>query len=119
MFQFKPFQVSGEEQKSLDLMDAEKPLVYSIMQLKHHWRFIGIGLPYEEIHLLSNAMRSLQSNPDYEKVRFWGKVYTRCGNSYLIMEATLSEDELEKRLVMLNIILSTNKKTKTARFFTG
>lgn len=117
--QFKPFKISGEEQKSLDLMDVEKPLVYSIMQLKHHWRFIGIGFPYEEIHLLSNAMRSLQSNPDYEKVRFWGKVYTMCGNSYLIMEATLSEGELEKRLVLCTTILSINNKPKISHLFTG
>ncbi|XP_008205900.1 radial spoke head protein 6 homolog A isoform X1 [Nasonia vitripennis] len=63
----------------------------------YYFEQVDIGLPRSEVVLLNLSIRKLMAKEKLEDVRFWGKILGRPKN-YYIAEATLSEDEIERKL---------------------
>ncbi|KAG5684156.1 hypothetical protein PVAND_013397 [Polypedilum vanderplanki] len=86
-----------EDEKRSDVIYYEAPAVKDLCELQFYWNLLGIGFPREEIFLLSCAMRKLKMNASIASCRFWGKIFGR-SNDYYIVECTLTVDALESRI---------------------
>ncbi|KAJ8673835.1 hypothetical protein QAD02_005097 [Eretmocerus hayati] len=81
--------------------DETKQFSPNLFDVMHHFEQTGVALPRAEVAILNLSIRKLASRFRLENVRFWGKILGRPKN-YYVVEATLPDDELERRLDQLD-----------------
>ncbi|XP_058806534.1 radial spoke head protein 6 homolog A [Phymastichus coffea] len=98
---FKVHLAINEDYRSVDegTDDAvqTRAIIPNLFELLFYSEQVDIGLPRTEVVLLNLAIRKLIAKIKVEDVRFWGKILGRSKNYYVI-EASLSDFELERRL---------------------
>ena len=88
-----------EEEAAGEDEERPEPLVKDVMHLQYYWNFVGFGFPQDQMFLLSAAMRKLEENPIISDCLFWGFIYG-LQNNYYVVEAKLSEEEIDRRNVI-------------------
>jgi hypothetical protein len=61
-----------------------------------YWNMLGIGLPMDEVYMLTRSIQKLQKSMPIKNCSFWGKIYG-LRSDYFIVEAELFNDEIERR----------------------
>lgn len=104
--------IEAEEEEEF-LEEEETPeaelevVAKDLMQKQFYWNLSGLGVPGEEVYILTSSVRKLKLNPILETCRFWGKIMGLRKN-YLIVEATLTQEEIDRRLVRSKLYFSCN-----------
>lgn len=80
------------------------------MQLNHYWSLAGVGFPPDKIYLMSCCMRQVQQKPIVRRCRFWGQIFGIHAN-YFIVEADLTETEIETRRTLAEALLNAQPTT--------
>ncbi|KAM7364483.1 radial spoke head protein 4a isoform 1-T2 [Cochliomyia hominivorax] len=97
-----------EELNKKEVIKLKKPLISSkfltfndrVQYLQFFWNQCGFSISSEDIFQLACSMNRLQTHPSITQCRFWGMI-NGLKASYYIVEATLSQEEYESRLLQM------------------
>ncbi|XP_011496559.1 PREDICTED: radial spoke head protein 6 homolog A [Ceratosolen solmsi marchali] len=89
---------SSEE--GIESIHEEKIEIPNMFDLLYFFEQADVGLTRVEIVILNLSIRKIVAEQRLKNIRFWGKILGRT-NNYYILEATLTEEELEERLEKL------------------
>uniref|UniRef100_A0A7S2XZR7 Uncharacterized protein n=1 Tax=Fibrocapsa japonica TaxID=94617 RepID=A0A7S2XZR7_9STRA len=76
------------------------PAFPDMMDEANMWEWAGISFGREQTYRLYLSVKTLAEslNPDYESLRFWGKINTRNGDYYIVEGRTFEDPEFDPML---------------------
>lgn len=80
-----------------------------VQHLQFYWNQCGFSISSDDIFQLACSMNRLQTHPSITQSRFWGMI-NGLKASYYIVEATLSNEEYESRLLQMQKEIEENQK---------
>ncbi|EDW61188.1 radial spoke head protein 6 homolog A [Drosophila virilis] len=93
----------GDGDLRIDLDDSMRLFVTfneRVEQLQFFWNQCGFSISKDDIFQLASSINRLQTHPSIMQCRFWGCINGLKG-SYYIVEASLTREELNSRMAMM------------------
>ena len=76
-------------------MEKRDSLVHKFSNQNEKLKWVGVGLPLEEVYLVDQHLTMIAEQQKAEEVRFWGKILGTCQDYYVIQGRVNADGGLE------------------------